>query len=146
MKTLAKESDLAELIARLQQLSAGSQRQWGKMSLSEMLCHLADAGENVLNARIPAPGNGLKPKVMRIVALYLPIPWPKGVVGRPGPKSEPGDFERERQRVIASLEGLATSSGEALAPGHPLFGKLSLADWQRWAYKHVDHHLRQFGQ
>jgi hypothetical protein len=28
---------------------------------------------------------------------------------------------------------------------HPIFGKLSQGDWLTWGYRHVDHHLRQFG-
>jgi hypothetical protein len=28
---------------------------------------------------------------------------------------------------------------------HPFLGKLSRAEWLRWAYLHMDHHLRQFG-
>lgn len=28
---------------------------------------------------------------------------------------------------------------------HPGFGRMSQSDWLRWGYRHVDHHLRQFG-
>jgi hypothetical protein len=28
---------------------------------------------------------------------------------------------------------------------HPVFQKMSAAEWGRWAYRHVDHHARQFG-
>ena len=34
---------------------------------------------------------------------------------------------------------------DTLEPAHGFFGIMSLADWHRWAYKHTDHHLRQFG-
>jgi hypothetical protein len=27
----------------------------------------------------------------------------------------------------------------------PYFGTMSSRDWQRWAYRHTNHHLRQFG-
>ena len=31
-------------------------------------------------------------------------------------------------------------------PRHPLFGRMTNGEWGRWGYRHVDHHLRQFGQ
>jgi hypothetical protein len=27
---------------------------------------------------------------------------------------------------------------------HPIFGPMSRSAWLRWAYLHMDHHLRQF--
>ena len=42
------------------------------------------------------------------------------------------------------MEGIATARSD-LEPAHGFFGTMSVADWQRWAYKHTDHHLRQFG-
>jgi hypothetical protein len=32
---------------------------------------------------------------------------------------------------------------DASASGH--FGAMIPRDWQRWGYRHTDHHLRQFG-
>lgn len=146
MKTIAKPETLAELITRLRGLRADSQRHWGQMSLSQMLCHLADVQENVLSAQMVVAPPSFKGSFMRIFALYVPIPMPKGIVGRPAPQSLPEDWEVHRDRTIASLEKLAVAPAETLAAGHPMFGKLSKADWQRWAYLHCDHHLRQFGQ
>lgn len=146
MKTIAKPEILAELISRLRGLRADSQRLWGGMSLSQMLCHLADAQENVLSAQMVVAPPSFKGSFLRIFALYVPIPMPKGIVGRPAPQSLPEDWEVHRDRTIASLEKLAVAPAETLAAGHPMFGKLSKADWQRWAYLHCDHHLRQFGQ
>jgi hypothetical protein len=30
-------------------------------------------------------------------------------------------------------------------PPHPILGRLSRGQWMRWGYRHMDHHLRQFG-
>jgi len=35
--------------------------------------------------------------------------------------------------------------GGAEGAAHPLFGRLTTAEWGRWGYRHMDHHLRQFG-
>jgi hypothetical protein len=78
------------------------------------------------------------------------MPWPKGAKTRPGvdPRREgtrPGDFERDRARVFDGMDHLAAAPGDGLARAHFMVGPMSRADWHRWAYKHVDHHLRQFG-
>jgi len=117
-----------------------------------MLCHLGDAHESVLGTRIP-PGptrSGTPRRFVKWVALSAPLPWPKGAETRPGVDphvagTRPGDFEQDRQRVIESLEALAAATPATLIPRHSLFGRMSASDWHRWAYKHVTHHLRQFG-
>jgi hypothetical protein len=117
-----------------------------------MLCHLGDTCESVLGLRVPpgAPPSGQPRPVLKWLILYSPMPWPKGVRTRPGVNphlegTRPGDFERDRQRVLEGLERLAAAPAEALAAHHFMVGPMSRDDWHRWAYKHVDHHLRQFG-
>lgn len=125
---------------------------WGVMSAAEMLCHLGDAHEAVLGTRVP-PGRGASGRsrpVMKWVALRAPFPWPKGFKTRPGvdPKQEgtrPGEFEADRDRAIRTLRALVTADPHTLAPVHSLFGPMDAADWHRWAFRHVGHHLRQFG-
>jgi uncharacterized protein HemX len=54
-------------------------------------------------------------------------------------------LENDVRRAIAGLEGIAVADAQAVEPAHGVFGAMSVADWQRWAWKHADHHLRQFG-
>lgn len=152
MGTIANERTLEQLVSRLQQLEPTSERNWGTMSAGEMLCHLGDAGDSVLGRRIPpgaVPPNPL-PRPMVWLLLYSPIPFPKGVETRPGvnPKKEgtrPAEFAQDRARVVEGLQALAVSPAEKLSPTHFRFGKMSRNAWHHWAFKHVDHHLRQFG-
>jgi hypothetical protein len=51
----------------------------------------------------------------------------------------------DKARLIAGLDALASTHPGSLEVAHGLFGLMSVADRQRWAYKHTDHHLRQFG-
>ncbi len=51
----------------------------------------------------------------------------------------------DRQRLLAAMHGIAALTTEAVEPAHGFFGTMSVRDWQRWMYKHTDHHLRQFG-
>lgn len=152
MRTIADPRVRAALIARLRRLDPDTPRRWGTMSPGEMLCHLGDAHEGVTGTRIP-PGprsSGGGKRLVKWFALRTPLPWPRGVRTRPGvdPRREgtrPGDFGSDLERAIASLEALAAADSATLARHHPLFGPMRPADWYRWAYRHVDHHLRQFG-
>lgn len=152
MTTLADPQVLARLRERLGRLTPESPRRWGTLTPAEMLCHLGDAGDSVLGRRIPpgAQPSGRRRPLLKWLALYTPMPWPKGVPTRPGvnPReagTRPGDFERDRVRVVEGLDALAAAPVEQLAPAHFLFGPMSRKDWHRWAFRHVDHHLRQFG-
>jgi hypothetical protein len=116
-----------------------------------MLCHLGDAAAMVLRTRprkAPIPERSLP--IVKAIALWAPIPWPHGWPTNPlhDPKAEgtrPSDFDRDLSRAIAGIEGIASATPGELEPVHGLFGTMSLRDWQRWAYRHTNHHLRQFG-
>lgn len=143
---------LRSLEQRLRQLRPNTPGRWGMLTAAEMLCHLGDAQESVLGIRIPPgpPPSGVPHPVLKWLVLYAPIPWPKGAKTRPGvnPRidgTRPGDFQRDRERAIASLKGLAVAAPTSLAARHFMFGPMSARDWHRWAFRHVSHHLGQFG-
>jgi len=60
--------------------------------------------------------------------------------------SDSQDFEVERSR-LATLIDRVVQRGVARTDGmiHPVFGRLKGEEWGRLVYKHLDHHLRQFG-
>jgi hypothetical protein len=150
MRTIADPQTLASLVERLRQVQADTPRRWGTLTPGEMLCHLGDAQESVLGIRIPpgTPPSRTPRRVLKWIMLYAP--WPRGVRTRPGvnPRidgTRPGAFEADRGRAITSLEGLAAADPASLSACHFMVGPMSAADWYRWAYRHVSHHLRQFG-
>lgn len=151
MASILEPAALAALVQRLNALTDSTPRRWGTLSAGEMLCHLADAADWVVGRRIPPGVTIPKPNpVMKWLALRAPMRWPKTVPTRPGfdPKREgtkPGDFAADRRRVIDSLTALAAAPAESLTPAHMMFGPMTKTDWARWAYRHTDHHLRQFG-
>jgi hypothetical protein len=152
MRTVADPIVLQSLIDRLLALADESQRRWGTLTAHEMLCHLGDAAEMVLRIRprtAPIPAR-FRP-AMKYLWLWAAIPWPHGVRTNPmhDPKArgtKPSIFEKDRERAIAGIRGIASAKPGELEPAHGLFGKMSVRDWQRWAYRHTDHHLRQFGR
>ena len=128
-----------------------AQRRWGTLTPHEMLCHLGDAAEMVLRTRPRVGAVRMRARpVFKALVLWSPLRWPHGRPTNPmhDPRAggtKPSDFGRDRHRAIAGLEGIAAAT-TGLEPAHGLFGTMTVADWQRWAWKHTDHHLRQFGK
>jgi hypothetical protein len=56
------------------------------------------------------------------------------------------NFDSEKQRLL-NLVDIFAKQGAVLAEGrkHPFFGKLTIIEWNILTYKHLDHHLQQFG-
>jgi len=88
--------------------------------------------------------------IFKWLGLWSPLRWPHGWRTNPhqDPRingTRPSRFEKDRQRALLGLRGIAAAHDASVEQAHGVFGKMSVADWQRWAYKHTDHHLRQFG-
>jgi hypothetical protein len=74
----------AKLLCRLHTLRVDTARQWGQMSAHQMVCHLGDAFRVSLAARSADPvGSSLAHTVVKLIALRLPVPWPKGSPSAP---------------------------------------------------------------
>src|SRR5688572_29487797 len=151
MKTLADADVLESLKTRLEALRPNSRRRWGTLTPHEMLCHLGDAIDMV---------NGVRPRqdrvpqrnrqVLKWILLWSPIRWPHGRPTNPmhDPRAEgtrPSVFAKDLARLFAGLDTLAAATEGSLEPAHGLLGTMTTRDWQRWAYRHTDYHLRQFG-
>ena len=152
MSTISDSAALAGLVGRLRSIGPQAERRWGTLTPGEMFCHLGDTCESVLGHRVPpGPQPSGKPRpVLKWLMLYSPLPWPKGAKTRPGvdPRQQgtrPGEFENDRERAASRLTELAVAPAERLSKVHFIMGPMSRKDWQRWAYRHFDHHLRQFG-
>lgn len=151
MKTLARERDKAEILRRLSEVGPESQRQWGRMSAHQMICHLSDAFLIATGQKVVSPAtNPLQQTVVKWIALYAPMHWPSGIRTRPEIDqgiggTKPLEFQADLSRLRALVELVATPPDRIVRPPHPIFGRMSESAWLRWAYLHMDHHLRQFG-
>lgn len=153
MTTFTKLSDpgaMDSLTGRLNALLPGSDRQWGRMTSHQMVCHLSDSFLVVSGHRPVARrrDHWFNRTVVKWVALHTSMTWPKGVKTMPEVDAEKGGtppdiFERDRARAIELLWAFGAPTSAPAA--HPLFGPLSRDEWMIWGYRHTDHHLRQFG-
>ena len=152
MKNLFDANQADEIKQRIMRLNPESERQWGSMTLVQTLAHCTSAiqmATGSVNAkRAPFPANILglliKPlvfgddKPIRRNAPSAPELFP--------PEAARGDFERERAGLIAAVDSFATQGAACCSQHpHPFFGPLKPEQWAILMYKHVDHHLRQFG-
>lgn len=150
MNTFARTRDKDDILRRVRTITPDSRRRWGTMSAHQMVCHLADSCRMATGQKQVRPVSSLLRRALtKWIALYAPLRWPPGIVTVPEIDQKisgtcPGDFSRDLAEAVELLEGLAARRGEAW-PAHPIFGRMSEAEWLRWAYLHTDHHLRQFG-
>jgi hypothetical protein len=151
MKTLASERDLVEIRRRLKSVSISSRRRWGRMTAHQMICHLSDSFLAVTGRRPASMASGpLQRTIIKWMALYGPLPWPPGYPTRPEIDqtvggTRPAEFESDLTQLEALLTLVMTDASCFEGQQHPIFGPMSRSAWLRWAYLHMDHHLRQFG-
>ena len=145
-KSLSDAHVRQELLDRLEQLRPDATPRWGRMTAPQMLAHLADwmlmaSGDLKTAAR----SGVLRYPPMKQLAIYW-LPFPKGVQTSPellGRK--PWEWTIERASVRQQVQSFATQVSKVAWPEHPVFGKMSGRAWSVFAYRHMDHHLRQFG-
>lgn len=150
MRTLARESDKADVLRRLAAVRQDSLPRWGRMSAHQMICHLSDGFRMGIGQKPTARTGGVFHRtVLKWGVLYVPMSWPSGIVTSPEIDQElggtkPVDFACDVAQ-LASLVDIVTRRPKTFDwQPHPLFGSMSDAAWLRWGYLHVDHHLRQF--
>lgn len=134
-----------DLQGRLNRLSADSAARWGQFTPARMLRHLGSSLKMATGELPIAPRRSplrLFPLKQLIVFVF---PFPKGAPTAPAllTRDEP-HFETERAAVRELLAGFASKQVPTW-PDHPAFGALTREQWGVLAWKHVDHHFRQFG-
>jgi hypothetical protein len=148
MKNLFEKETIDEVIGRIDGLQPAAQRQWGKMDVAQMLAHCSralDMASGKLNLPRIFIGRILGPLVKPIYTNEKPFsqnsPTDKKLV-----ISDVRDFASERERLKNCVwEFHQGGEAKCTRHPHPFFGALTPADWSRGMYKHLDHHLRQFG-
>jgi hypothetical protein len=147
MRSIFDPATSASLDERLRSLSPSSQRLWGQMSAGEMVCHVGDQVRCALGDLPTKPRkNVLANSALRFVLVYL-LPWPKGKLPTvPEMQStRPEEWSTDLAATTEVLRRAAARGADADWAVHPVFGPLSGREWGRLIYKHMDHHLRQFG-
>jgi Protein of unknown function (DUF1569) len=148
MKTIFEKTTREELISRISSLSENSNSQWGKMNVYQMLKHCTTWEEWILGKNNPSYKQAFIGRIFGKMAL-------KDMVKNENPlrrnvpttaqfkvKEKAGDIEIEKKKWISLIEEYENYSNPDFI--HDFFGKMTREQISILAYKHTDHHLRQF--
>lgn len=148
MKNLFDPEANGSIITRINQLTANDHPGWGKMNVSQMLFHCT----------VPLKVAFGEVKLKRSLVGWLFGGWAKRsmVNEKPFGKNLPTDknflawnnpaFEEERQKLLTIVQKFIDPGEDGITTQpHPFFGKMTKEEWGILSYKHLDHHLRQFG-
>lgn len=148
MKSIFDPAENDSIISRIHQLTPESKALWGKMNAAQMLSHCQapmDVAYGKLSLKanpiIALLGRLMKNKILNESEFKKNSPTAPAFI-----RNTPCDFENSKSELIHKIRRLA-SEGEHIivTHKHPFFGKMSNEEWDILMWKHMDHHLRQFG-
>jgi hypothetical protein len=146
IKNLFDADVKTEIVGRINKLTPQSQAKWGKMNVAQMLAHL--------QLPIAIAYGTHRPKGSFLLRLLGPLfksklwdskPYKQGLPTDPTfvMTGAEKDFEKEKQILLDLVNRFSEST--VVGERHPIFGKLTKENWSKATWKHLDHHLRQFG-
>lgn len=149
MQNIFDPSTTSELIARIESLKPDSQPLWGKMSVDQMLAHCSVAYEMAYTDKHPKPNALMRFLLKTFVktGVVNEKPYPKNA--RTAPVfiiADRRDFEKEKNQLIDYLKKTQELGAQHFeGKESPSFGPMTAQEWNNLFYKHLDHHLTQFG-
>lgn len=149
MKNLFDPGVADEVKNRIHQLSNRSTPLWGKMNVSQMMAHCVKPMQVALGEISLKKAGFLKRIMGRMIKAVVVSPKPY----KPNLPTDPGfvtvtdavEFETARQELLATFERYMQNQDRVADIPHPFFGKLTKHECGLSQFKHLDHHLRQFG-
>jgi hypothetical protein len=149
MKNIFQVAITNEIIERINNLTPSTIQLWGKMNVAQMLAHCNVSYELVYDDIHPKPGPVMKFILKKLVKnkVVNEKPYPKNNQTAPAfTIKDERAFEKEKGRLIAYIKQ-SQQLGESHFDGKEShsFGILTKTEWNNMFYKHLDHHLNQFG-
>jgi hypothetical protein len=137
-----------EVMERMNRLSPQAVGQWGKMNVSQMLAHCKEAFKVPLSEKkLPRIFMGRLIGWLIKSKLFNEEPWKKNLPTAPNflIKDE-RNFAKEKKELMELINKFYAAGPMGISKHpHPFFGKFTPEQWGLSMYKHIDHHLRQFG-
>jgi len=149
MKTIFDEKIREQLINRVEQISEGKQAAWGKMNVFQMVKHNTYWNGWLLGIEDHTYKQAFMGKIFGKIALKRMVknekPLDKNIPTSDQFKVKEltGDLESEKSKWISLINGYENYNNSKFI--HDFFGKMTKEQIGILAYKHTDHHLRQFG-
>ncbi len=150
MKSLFDGTVTEEVKTRLGRLEPQSERRWGKMSVAQALAHCTVSMQWAVGDVVPEKasfplrflGRLVKPMVFRNDdPMRKNSPTVQSLI-----VEDERDLGQERDRLLQLIDRFAGGGTQKCTQNpHSFFGRMTPAQWAVLMYKHLDHHLRQFG-
>jgi hypothetical protein len=148
MKSLFDTESYNEVLTRLNALTPQSQAKWGKMNVSQMMAHCCNPLETGLGEK-QVKSNFILRTIGPLFkkALYEDKPFKRSLpTAAAFVVNDERDFEKEKQKLTGLIKKFHEDQGTVVgSKKHPIFGAMTKAQWAQSNYKHLDHHLQQFG-
>jgi len=146
VKNLFDPAVKEKIIERINRLTPESPRQWGKMDVSQMLAHLQQPLEVALGIRT-IKGSFFMNLILPLFkkTLWDEKPWKKGLPTDATyiTTGELKEFVAEKAKLLELISRFQEK--DVNLEKHPVFGRMNKEQWSKSAWKHIDHHLKQFG-
>jgi hypothetical protein len=145
VKSLWQQPARQEILGRLDQLAPDRVPSWGRMTAPQMVAHVTDALRMAFGD-LPTESKRLPlryPPLKQLIIYWLPFPRSTPTAAELIAR-RPGEWGAEVRHCRALVERFASEPRERPWPEHPAFGALSARQRGVLAYRHMDHHLRQF--
>jgi hypothetical protein len=149
MKNIFDAAISTEITNRINQLNKNSQPKWGKMAVGQMLAHCNVTYEFLYDGIHKKP-NAFKKFILKVLVKNIVVSEkPYKHNSQTAPEfiiKDTKNFESEKNRLVNYIhktQQLGASHFDGLE-SHS-FGALSKTEWNNMFYKHLDHHLNQFG-
>ena len=146
MKSIFEKDTYNDVLQRINNIGENTTPEWGEMNAGQMFSHTKIPFEIVLEKRPPVGKPNFLMKLIFKKMMYNDKLFKKNM---PTPKrfqiSSDKDFNIERQDLIESINDMYNKREKTDWPDHPMFGKFTANQTGQMMFKHLDHHLRQFG-
>lgn len=146
MPSIFNKTDNQDIISRIEKLTPNTPALWGKMTVDQMLKHINEAmlvafGENEIkvNFLMRFLGKVMKNKVFNS-DFKKNSPTAKEFIF-----TEKYDFDASKNELVKNFSRFAEGHQSIRLTNHPFWGKMTSEDWDKLMWKHMDHHLKQFG-
>ncbi|MEO8664412.1 MAG: DUF1569 domain-containing protein [Ignavibacteria bacterium] len=149
MQNIFSKTNSNDIVLRINKLSHENKPIWGKMNVTQMLAHCqvqlhVAMGDIKLKRNLMGLllGRFFKKKSTSEEPFRKNLPTDKAFI-----ITGDRDFNEEKIKLLNLIQKISDEGEKIISNDpHPFFGELTKSEWSVLIWKHLDHHLKQFGE